>query len=276
MGLTSTDWFRQNMKIAENESLHSTVAPTAPDYIKKRHGGGEANLNHLRSGIVNWYQITKAFEENGHEFKGGQNLLEFGCGGGRIIRHWDGYREGLNIFGADIDYQAIEWLSENLKGIFTVGPTSPPTNYVDEQFDAIYAFSVFSHLPEQRHLNWLAELKRITKPGATLVLTTMGRNCFDLYRTGKRPNSQPTPQMLEGKEMEWHEKGFLFFPYGKINFSTPENIEFGSKVDWNEYGSTFITDEYILSRWSKFFKVLEIRHKPDEWQDYVVLRNHAP
>lgn len=271
--MDNESWFQRNIEIAENESLHATVAPTAPQYLKTRHGGGDTNTRHLRSGIVNWYNTARAFEENGYEFKAGQNILEFGCGGGRIIRHWPGYREGLNIFGVDIDYQAIEWLQQNLKGDFSVGPTSPPTAFEDGQFDAVYAFSVFSHLPEQRHLSWLDELKRITKPGATLVLTAMGQNCFDLYRTGQRPNSQPTPAMLEGRESEWHEKGFLFIPYGKINFSSQENKEFFSTVDLSDYGSTFITDEYIQREWSKYFEILEIRHKPDEWQDYVVLRH---
>lgn len=273
--IESTLWehHQQNMKTAETEALHTSVPPIPPAHIRNRTGGGDTPERHLRSGTVNWFNLAKAFEDNGYAFIDGQKVLEFGCGGGRILRHFASYRPGLDLYGVDIDYGTIQWCQENLPiATFSVGPTDPPLPIPDEQFDAIYAFSVFSHLPEARHINWLRELARISKPGAKVVLTTMGQNCFDLYSTGQRPNSQPYPVQLEGKQVVLDVDGFVFVPLEKVEFSSPESRAYFAKVDLDQYGNTFISNAYIHRVWSEFFDVEEIRHAPDKWQDITVLR----
>jgi SAM-dependent methyltransferase len=264
---------QQNMETAQTEVLHSSVPPIPPAPVRNRTGGGDTAERHLHSGTVNWFNLAKAFEDSGHVFSDGQKVLEFGCGGGRILRHFASYHPGLDLYGVDIDYGAINWCQENLPfATFTVGETDPPLAMQDEQFEAIYAFSVFSHLPEKRHLDWLRELARISKPGATVALTKMGQNCFDLYSTGQRPKSHPYPDQLEGKQAVLDKDGFVFVPLERANFSSPESRDYFATVDLEQYGGTFISDTYVRRVWSEFFDVVEIYDAPDKWQDIVVLK----
>ena len=48
--------------------------------------------------------------------------------------------------------------------------------YPDDSFDVVYACSVFSHLPETLHLLWLAEIRRVLRPGGVLVATTLSES----------------------------------------------------------------------------------------------------
>lgn len=56
---------------------------------------------------------------------------------------------------------------------FEVNRLEPPLAYADEAFELVYAFSVFTHLPEKLQHDWMDELTRVLKPGGYLVLSTM-------------------------------------------------------------------------------------------------------
>ena len=47
--------------------------------------------------------------------------------------------------------------------------SQPPTKFEDGAFDAILAISVFTHLDQDLQNAWLAELKRIARPGGIVL-----------------------------------------------------------------------------------------------------------
>jgi SAM-dependent methyltransferase len=104
-------------------------------------------------------------------------LLDFGCGCGRVMRHWadlDAERAGT-----DVNADAIEWCRENLPfAQFETNALTPPLPFAGERFDLVYALSVFTHLTEPLQREWLDELRRVLRTGGRLVLSTHG----DAYR----------------------------------------------------------------------------------------------
>lgn len=104
-------------------------------------------------------------------------VLEWGCGPGRLIRHIAGLlpERELHLAGADYNAESIAWCRQNLPGIdFVENSLNPPLPFPDGKFDAIYNFSVFTHLSESVQLDWVKELLRVLKPGGLLVCTTAG------------------------------------------------------------------------------------------------------
>lgn len=97
------------------------------------------------------------------------DILDFGCGCGRISRHWQ-----RPIHGTDIQPELVAWCQEHLPGDYTVNDPEPPTHYPESAFDVVYAVSVFTHLPVDRQREWLAEFARIMRQGGLLLLTTHG------------------------------------------------------------------------------------------------------
>lgn len=147
----------------------------------------------------------------------------------------------------------------------------PPSNYRDAEFDAVYSYSVFSHLPEDLQKPWLQELHRILKPSGILVLTVQGRRVIAEYVAGMRKGDFPTAEMVREDETLIEETGFYFYPYSKLHPDIKKNKAHWNAMDLEGYGMTFILESYIRKNWLELFNLLAFHESPDEWQDYVVL-----
>jgi len=116
-------------------------------------------------------------------------LLDFGVGCGRVARHWSD--AGGEVHGCDYNPVLVEWCRRNLPHVRTaVNRLEPPLPYADARFDLVYAWSIFTHLDEPRQHAWIAELRRVTRPGGHVLFTTHGPS----MRPADRPD-WPTPQM---------------------------------------------------------------------------------
>jgi SAM-dependent methyltransferase len=103
-------------------------------------------------------------------------ILDFGCGVGRIMRHWRSTR-GPAWHGTDYNPALVDWCKSNLKfSEFRVNGLSGELPYAAETFDFIYAFSVFTHLSEPLQFFWINELSRVLKPGGHVWFTTHGEH----------------------------------------------------------------------------------------------------
>lgn len=104
------------------------------------------------------------------------NILDWGCGPGRVIRHLPNVINHANYyFGTDYNVKSINWCKINLPDIhFKLNNIHPPTVFESNFFDVIYGISILTHLSEASHHAWLQELIRITRPGGILFLTTHG------------------------------------------------------------------------------------------------------
>ena len=101
-------------------------------------------------------------------------ILDFGCGCGRVARHWANL-EGPEIYGSDYDPELTEWCDSNIPFMRArVNGLEPPLPF-DARFDLIYAISVFTHMTEELQRAWIAEFTRALTPGGLLIFTTHGR-----------------------------------------------------------------------------------------------------
>jgi SAM-dependent methyltransferase len=118
--------------------------------------------------------ISDALGKHGRAMADFRSVLDFGCGCGRVIRHWKSI-EGPEYHGSDLNDYMIRWASENLPfAEFTVNGDTPPLAYEDKSFDLVYTISVFTHLLEPLQREWAVEMGRLIAPGGMLILTTHG------------------------------------------------------------------------------------------------------
>lgn len=107
--------------------------------------------------------------------KGKIRILDWGCGCGRITRHWEPMASAIDVFGCDLYEPAVRWCRDNIPfGDFSVCGTAPPLPYPDGYFDVIYGASVLTHLTFEMHYAWMREIWRLLTPGAVAVLTISG------------------------------------------------------------------------------------------------------
>jgi ubiquinone/menaquinone biosynthesis C-methylase UbiE len=142
------------------------------------------------------------------------NILDWGCGPGRIIRHIPELTNfECNYYATDYNEKSIQWCRANLKNIeFNHNSLEAKLPYKDDNFDIIYGLSIITHLSEAMHYEWYNELYRVLKRGGIMLLTSQGDNFrtkltpqeLELYEQGKL--------VVRGKVKEGHRTYSAFHP----------------------------------------------------------------
>ena len=212
------------------------VGVYAPDFLES----GRGVVKDMNSVLAYAHKNLRSFG----------TILDFGCGCARVLRALRSHViPSQMLYGTDIDAEAIEWCKANYSQIaeFSVNPTIPPMSYADAMFDFIYSISIFTHLPEDMQFAWLQELHRVAKPGAYLILTVHGKNLYHHIP----PESRHVMQ----------DKGYYY-----LNVGDTDGLP-------SFYQTAFHAHEYIHSRWSDYFDILDIQEVGiSDWQDAVLCR----
>ena len=128
----------------------------------------------LESGRRAARAIREALDRQNAELGRLDSILDFGCGCGRVVRHWAGLN-GVAVSGSDYNPGLVRWCRQNLPfARFEVNGLEPPLAFDSDSFDLVYALSVFTHLPEATQRRWLEEFRRVLRPRGHLLLTTHG------------------------------------------------------------------------------------------------------
>jgi SAM-dependent methyltransferase len=157
--------------------------PLPPAGLRAQAGPRHANADFfLRSGRHHAELVRRLLEEDGSSIEEFEAILDFGCGCGRVLRHWARLPQ-TRVFGCDINPKMVGWCTAHL-GFADVSVTelSPPLPYRDSTFDLVYAFSVFTHLPEDLQHSWIRECFRVLRPEGRLLISTLGEHYLSLER----------------------------------------------------------------------------------------------
>jgi CBS domain-containing protein len=147
-----------------------------PDLIELVSGlrSARAYRSFYAEGARSAETVRSVLARNGSRVDELRAMLDFGCGCGRVIRHWRDIPD-VELFGTDYNAALIEWCSANLPfATFQSNGLDPVLHYPDSKFDLVYAFSVFTHLGAELQTPWLAELKRVVQSGGLVMLTLHG------------------------------------------------------------------------------------------------------
>lgn len=105
----------------------------------------------------------------------GDNLriLDVGCGQGHITNSIKKHNPTAEISGLDVSISAIEYASDQFKGIdFAVGSAYIPP-YSPEYFDVIICNNTYEHITDP--VLMLMQIRKILKPGGYIIISTPSR-----------------------------------------------------------------------------------------------------
>jgi SAM-dependent methyltransferase len=184
-------------------------------------------------------------------------VLDWGCGHGRVIRHFDEVGPNMELHGVDIDGENAAWAAQHLPRVRAIhGPLMPPLRYAMGTFDLVYGISVMTHLTESVQKAWVEELERIIRPGGLALLTFAGdtdvafTSCWldrayveEYIRTG-RGKDLPATELV-----------------GKID-------------DPNYYRNVKTSSRIVRKLCEPYFEVLDVLECAFGYQDLAVLKRH--
>ena len=150
--------------------------PIPPPEMIELVAGGQGAAGWFDSGrrAVGWMRDMLA--RNAVDLAGARALLDFGCGPGRVVRHWPQHT-GAALHGCDYNPYLVRWCREHLPfGRFEVNDLEPPLPFGDDAFDIVHSLSIFTHLDEPLQQPWFDEIARVVRPGGVFLLTFQGRS----------------------------------------------------------------------------------------------------
>ncbi|WP_299114219.1 class I SAM-dependent methyltransferase [uncultured Winogradskyella sp.] len=211
------DWLRFYYQKIKNRTVNSAFkkkhpeVKLPPDYLM--YESFQINYDKYYNGGLKMAKWLASHFKKHIELKH-SNILDWGCGPGRIIRHMpDVINSGCKFFGTDYNQKSIDWCSKNLLDIeFNKNKLEANLPYENNSMDVIYGISIFTHLSEQMHYQWFNELHRVLKPNGILLLSMHGDNFkvklskaeIDTYNQGKL--------VVRGQVKEGHRTFAAFHP----------------------------------------------------------------
>lgn len=248
---------------AEASEPAEPVDPSLPwpgEELVSRVASGTDRAAFHASGRQSVRDLQAVLATVGRELADYGDILDFGCGCGRILLWLRDLAATSRLYGSDVDERAIRWARENLPwATFSVNTMAPPLDHPDRSFDLIYNHSVFTHLDRDNQDRWLAELWRVARPGAHLIVSVHGERPLALFEQASRDAGGDPDYLRRRRDAE----GLAFIQHDAFT---------GGPHD-EGYHSTFHAPWYVFEHWSRYFEVLAyVPNRSLGYQDFVLLQ----
>ena len=183
------------------------------------------------------------------------HIVDWGCGPGRVACHF--LQEGIRskrFTGLDIVKESVDWAASQYSGKFVTCDIKPPIPLQTMSVDAIYSYSVFTHIPRDLIPFWVDELARVLKGGGYVLTTILGELAFAKFRTFSN----------EASISAWIASGISDATANK------DLAETGLPNDY--YRNVFLTKTQVGNIFGAQFEICEIIENFHFYQDLVILR----
>jgi SAM-dependent methyltransferase len=112
----------------------------------------------------------------------GKRALDFGCGSGKVMRHFLPEAADCELWGCDIDERSIDWINAELSPPLHAFANAevPPLDQPTASFDLVWSVSVFTHLTDH-WAGWLSELHRVLRPGGLAIVSFLGGAMYEVW-----------------------------------------------------------------------------------------------
>jgi 2-polyprenyl-3-methyl-5-hydroxy-6-metoxy-1,4-benzoquinol methylase len=267
--LSDHEWLDVILKSIEHPVIDGIEMPGFPSDEIQRNSVGSVGQHNLMEAFNFYSEIKRYAIELGQPITENTSTLDFGCGWGRIIRFFLKDTPAENIYGIDVDQAMIDICSSTIRhGNYIKVNALPPAEIGDEKFHIIYAYSVFSHLAESVHIEWVEEFSRILKPGGVLFATTQSRSFIELC------------QSLRGKthEFAWYNALANSFVDTEASLADYDNGKFlysptggGETRDASFYGEAIIPPSYVKREWTKYFSFYDFVDDPSRCSQSIIV-----
>jgi SAM-dependent methyltransferase len=232
------------------KDLVPAVPIPPPRFIEKTQGGHDREV-YKTLGFRYYHQFRNAICRH-RDWGSVRRILDWGCGSGRVAANFLAASDGPQVFGCDIDRDAIAWCRKHLpRGQFTRIAPEPALPYPDATFDVVISLAVLACFGPDTYDAWLPELSRVLAPGGLFLASVQGA-----FAASFEFPPAAVPELLRDG----------IFDGGRCDTADA----FHAEGQWRGY---YLTGDYVQREWSKYFEVLEyLEGEINADQDLVVVR----
>jgi SAM-dependent methyltransferase len=232
-------------RVTNRLSGQPAIPPASLIYLVAGHRSANAFLAGGRSARD---AIRVILAKNDLRFEHFDNVLDFGCGVGRIIRHWNQSQKKPVLHGTDYNSDLIKWCQNNLTACnFRVNPLLGSLPYDSETFNFIYSFSVFTHLKEQLQFHWIDELSRVLKPGGYIYLTTHGKHYLPVLDSAEQEQFLNGHLVVREQQLSGSNLCAVFHPPTYVRDVLTRNLVVADFVECGAQGDS-MHDAHLLRK----------------------------
>ncbi len=261
--LSDEEWLNVLLRSIDESHAYGIELPRVPPIEVQLRFNADSGQSNLRAATTFYSTVKRYVASCGGKLGAESRVLDFGCGWGRLIRFFLRDVLGDNLHGLDVDAEAIETCEDTmLYGRYRQIQPFAPTDFAADSFDLIFAYSVFSHLPESVHIDWIKEFSRVLKPGGVLVVTTLGRDfieqCQSLRENGVFAHN-------------WQKCAAESFPDTRAALADYDRgvYLYSPKPD-PLYGMAVLSPAYIKKEWTSFLDFRDFVDDPMQLSQAVI------
>jgi SAM-dependent methyltransferase len=224
-------------------SLRGLSVPP-PDLIRLVAGTSDVDW-FLRSGAMATWTIQEILSKVNKRIDDFRQILDFGCGCGRVILH---LRHLNGLHGSDFNPILVEYCQGSLPfARFATNAAWPPLSYEDESFDLIYAFSVFTHMTVSQQREWMQELSRVLRKSGLLLITTCGKHYRRVLYGEHRRRFDAGCIVVHRPDVAGTSECMAYHPSESLSTLLPENLTIVNFTPEGAKGSSF-QDVFLLMK----------------------------
>src|SRR3984893_8875986 len=176
-------YYLQKFHFQTDGYLSDASAERYDHQVEVLFGGGAAAMR--RQALV---PLKRALAGNSADGRGGSRLLDVACGTGRFLREVKTNYPRLHVTGLDLSphYLSVaRRVLERWSRVRFVEGAAEAMPFADAEFDVVTCIYLFHELPPRIRRAAVAEIRRVLKPGGTLIFV-------DSLQTGDEPDYDAT------------------------------------------------------------------------------------
>jgi SAM-dependent methyltransferase len=190
-----------------------------------------------------------------------QNILDFGCGHGRVLRILRAAFPPAQITACDLIPEAVAYCAQTFDAVPVLSQVDPDQIQLEGNYDLIWCGTVLTNLSRKHWLGVLDLLHRLLAPKGVLVFTTQGRFVADRIRSGifnYDLDDRELPRLLA----EFERDGFAYrnYPTDFLRRQFP--------VEITEYGISIQTPVWVCSQLARYPDVRLLTYTERGWDNH--------
>jgi SAM-dependent methyltransferase len=139
------------------------------------------------------------------------DILDFGCGHGRVARHFKLAFPDAKLHFSDLDETGWTFCAEQFGGEGFPSVEDLSQLEIPKKYDLIWLGSVFTHLDWDRSVTLLEKLLASLKPNGAIVASFRGRAAYEMMMSN--PERFNTGGYYDELFRQFHETGFGYMDY---------------------------------------------------------------